>query len=59
MARTYAPSNISRLVELWKADLAKVSVRAASSLADPDTYPNLFPDFSTARKAEEIVKYVC
>jgi hypothetical protein len=29
MARTYAPSKVSEVVALWKADLAKVNKKAA------------------------------
>lgn len=37
---------------------SQVSVRAANSLADPQTYPNLFPDLDWALKAEQIVMCV-
>jgi coatomer subunit beta' len=52
-ARTYLPSQMSRVVRLWRADLAAVSTRAADSLADPADYANLFPDLQWALKAEE------
>jgi hypothetical protein len=58
MARTYLPSHVPRLVDLWKKDLARVNPRAADSLADPASYPNLFPDIQWAIKAEEFAKYV-
>ena len=35
MSRTYAPSKVSNVVELWKADLALVNRKAADALADP------------------------
>mmetsp|Transcript_8761 Transcript_8761/g.27558 ORF Transcript_8761/g.27558 Transcript_8761/m.27558 type:complete len:841 (-) Transcript_8761:1009-3531(-) len=54
LARTYLPSQISRTVEVWRQDLQQVSDRAASALADPQTYPNLFPDLEWAFKVEEI-----
>ena len=57
MARTYLPSHVPRLVDLWKKDLARVNPRAADSLADPVSYPNLFPDIDWALKAEELTKY--
>eukprot|EP01027_Heterolobosea_sp_BB2_P002946 GEZU01004435.1.p1 GENE.GEZU01004435.1~~GEZU01004435.1.p1 ORF type:complete len:992 (-),score=264.33 GEZU01004435.1:172-3147(-) len=56
LARTYAPSQISRIVGMWREDLAKVNKRAAESLADPTEYPNLFPDLIEAYKAEEYSK---
>ena len=34
-ARTYLPSQISRVVELWRAQLGKVNEKAGQSLADP------------------------
>ncbi|GBG77621.1 hypothetical protein CBR_g24067 [Chara braunii] len=56
MARTYAPSMISEVVDLWRHDLMKVNQKAAESLADPSEYPNLFPNFDCALKAEEQFK---
>jgi len=40
-ARTYCPSQVPRVLELWKAKTEKSKVM----LADPVKYPNLFPDF--------------
>ena len=34
-ARTYLPSEISRIVELWREELSKVNEKAGQSLADP------------------------
>merc|ERR1712154_752230 len=45
-ARTYLPSEISRIVELWREQLSKVNERAGQSLADPKDYPNLFPEYN-------------
>ena len=56
MARTYAPSKVSDVVALWKADLAKVNKKAAEALADPLEYKNLFPDFDLALRAEQAVR---
>jgi len=52
MARTYLPSQVPRIVELWRQDLSQVNDKAAASLADPAQYPNLFSDYATALKAE-------
>jgi coatomer subunit beta' len=42
-ARTYAPSQASRVVKLWKADLeAKKKQKIAVGIADPETDPDLF-----------------
>jgi coatomer subunit beta' len=44
-ARTYLPSETSRVVKLWKEELEKNNrPKIAESLADPDNYPNLFPE---------------
>jgi Coatomer WD associated region len=51
-ARTYCPSRCSEMLQLWKADLARVNSRAAASLADPAEYPNLFPDWDVALSVE-------
>merc|ERR1719198_2762459 len=42
-ARTYCPSELSNVVKLWKEDLAAVNQAVADSLADPTSYPDLFP----------------
>lgn len=54
MARTYMPSKISSVLEIWKADLKTVNEKAAEALADPSKYPNLFPDLDIAVKVEQI-----
>ena len=54
LARTYLPSHVSRIVGLWKADLAKTNKKAADSLADPTQYGNLFPDIQEAITAEQV-----
>ena len=35
---------------MWKADLERQNPKAAEALADPDEYPNLFPDLEWALK---------
>ena len=39
-ARTYLPSEISRIVELWREQLSKVNEKAGQSLADPKVSSN-------------------
>jgi len=56
LARTYMPSHVTRIVKMWKKDLATVSQHAADSLADPEEYEDMFPDFQSALKAEEAFK---
>lgn len=56
LARTYLPNHVSRIVQLWKEDLAQTNKKAADSLADPTQYENLFPDLQEAIKAEKMLK---
>jgi len=51
-ARTYVPSQVSEVVELWRNDLKKVNRKAAEALADPAEYANLFPELEEALKKE-------
>jgi coatomer subunit beta' len=52
-ARTYLPSHVTRVVELWRADLKKANLdKVADALADPNEYENLFPRFDVAKLAE-------
>jgi len=53
LARTYMPSYVSHVVQLWRQDLQQVNQRAAESLADPMEYENLFPDLQLAIQAEK------
>jgi len=54
-ARTYLPSQISRVLKLWKVTLGQVNAKAAQSLADPEQYPNLFPGLADALKTEQFL----
>ncbi|XP_043491715.1 coatomer subunit beta' isoform X1 [Polistes fuscatus] len=55
-ARTYAPSKISSIVQLWKEKLSAVSEKAGQSLADPEQYENLFPGYREALKVEQFLR---
>ncbi|DBB15486.1 TPA: hypothetical protein ACH3X3_003709 [Trebouxia sp. C0006] len=52
-ARTYVPSRVSEVVQIWRKELSKINAKAAESLADPGQYSNLFPDLDLALKAEQ------
>lgn len=53
-ARTYLPSKVSAVVELWRASLRKAgNVRIADALADPVAHPHLFPNFEESLAAEK------
>ncbi|EDV98709.1 coatomer subunit beta' [Drosophila grimshawi] len=52
-ARTYLPSQMSRVVELWREELSKVNEKAGQSLADPTQYTNLFPGLGDALRVEQ------
>lgn len=54
-ARTYLPSEIARVLPLWKTELAKVSEKAGQSLADPENYENLFPNFHKSLRAQKVL----
>ena len=51
-ARTYRPSRVPELVRLWQDDLRQVNAKAAESLASPEEYPNLFPDWDAALRID-------
>lgn len=53
LAQTHLPSQMSRVVTLWREQLSKVSEKAGQSLADPAEYENLFPGYAEACRAEE------
>ncbi|XP_013404104.1 coatomer subunit beta' isoform X1 [Lingula anatina] len=55
-ARTYLPSQISRVVQLWREHLSTINKKAAASLADPTEYENLFPGLRDTFKAEQYLK---
>merc|ERR1712192_290084 len=54
-ARTYLPSEISRVVALWRVQLGKVNEKAGQSLADPADYANLFPDYQASLQAQQML----
>lgn len=55
-ARTYLPSQISRVVQLWKLSLSQVNAKASQSLADPAQYDNLFPGLMDSLKTEQFLE---
>ncbi|KAI9522735.1 hypothetical protein NQZ68_033833 [Dissostichus eleginoides] len=59
LARTYLPSQVSRVVKLWRENLAKINQKAAESLADPTEYENLFPGLREAFAAEHYLRESC
>ncbi|CAF1960502.1 unnamed protein product [Rotaria magnacalcarata] len=56
-ARTYLPSQINRIVGLWRDKLKELNMeRAAQTLANPTDYENLFPGFTDTKKTEQFLK---
>ncbi|GAA38251.2 Coatomer subunit beta' [Clonorchis sinensis] len=58
-ARTYLPSHVPEIVELWREWLKKTtksSSKVAQALANPQEYPNLFPGMENALAAEKRMK---
>jgi len=53
MARTYLPSMVPEMVEKWKKALETTSTKAAEAISNPIDYPNLFPDYDNAVRAEK------
>ncbi|KAF9982355.1 hypothetical protein BGZ75_006247 [Mortierella antarctica] len=57
MARTYLPSAVPRVLQLWKESLAASNKdKTAQALADPLEHEDMFPDLQYALAAEEAVK---
>lgn len=54
-ARTYLPSQVPRVVQLWRAQLGKVNAKAGQSLADPAHYQNLFPGYAESLRTEQFL----
>jgi coatomer subunit beta' len=55
--RTYLPSQISRVVGLWREKLKQMNMeRAAQALANPTDYENLFPGLVETYKTEQYLK---
>uniref|UniRef100_A0A0P4W5G6 Beta'-coat protein n=1 Tax=Scylla olivacea TaxID=85551 RepID=A0A0P4W5G6_SCYOL len=52
-ARTYMPSEISRVVEVWKQSAGE---KIAQTLADPSQYDNLFPGIKDALKTQQYLE---
>lgn len=55
-ARTYLPSEVPRIVGLWKESLAQTSKKASESLADPSQYENLFPQMGDSLVAQKYLE---
>ena len=67
-ARTYAPSQVSHIVELWRSNLTQGSGHSsnelssqrlktiAESLANPKDYSNLFPSFEDGIEVEKYLR---
>jgi len=54
-AKTYCPSKITELVELWKNDLQKSHPVASQKIANPMDYPEQFEDLEICKKIEEFI----
>eukprot|EP01083_Nonionella_stella_P056987 149794_1 len=56
VARTYAPSEIDRVVEAWRGDLNSLSPVIAKSITRPADQPGRFPEYQSALEAEQWLK---
>lgn len=55
-ARSYLPSEVSRILKLWKESPKAKNDKSVQALADPIEYENLFPNFDKALKAESYLQ---
>ncbi|XP_077998505.1 coatomer subunit beta'-like [Glandiceps talaboti] len=55
-ARTYMPSKMPQIVDLWKETLAKTDKKKANALADPREYQNLFGGLKDTCYGENYLK---
>lgn len=55
-ARTYVPSKVSQIVNLWREKLTAVNEKAGQSIADPEKYENLFPGYSESLEIENFMR---
>ncbi|KAI8819362.1 coatomer WD associated region-domain-containing protein, partial [Fimicolochytrium jonesii] len=57
LARTFMPSQIEHVVDLWRQDLVKSNkLKIAEAITGPGDHPELFPDLEYALFAEEAFK---
>lgn len=54
-AKTYCPTKIPGLVQLWKEDLQKSHPVASQKIANPLDYPEQFEDLELCMKIEEFI----
>ncbi|XP_023944554.1 coatomer subunit beta' [Bicyclus anynana] len=52
-ARSYIPSKINEVVKLWREAVSATNVKSGQSLADPEKYENLFPEYSESLRLEK------
>ncbi|KAK2704579.1 hypothetical protein QYM36_016841 [Artemia franciscana] len=55
-ARTYLPSEVPRVTQLWKAEQQKTNAKVAQGIADPSEYPNLFPSFEESLRGQKYLE---
>mmetsp|Transcript_66992 Transcript_66992/g.160514 ORF Transcript_66992/g.160514 Transcript_66992/m.160514 type:complete len:983 (-) Transcript_66992:192-3140(-) len=55
-ARSYVPSELPAVVQVWRDDLKTVNQAVADSLANPKDDPDLFPGFQLSLDAEKVFK---
>eukprot|EP00971_Amphidinium_carterae_P266164 5279779-Amphidinium_carterae.1 len=55
-ARSYIPSELPSVVQVWRDDLKVVNQAVADSLANPKDDPDLFPGYQLSLDAEKVFK---
>ncbi|XP_037299736.1 coatomer subunit beta' isoform X1 [Manduca sexta] len=52
-ARSYIPSKMCEIVKLWREAVGATNKKSGQSLADPENYENLFPEFAESLELEQ------
>lgn len=46
--RSYYPSKVPEVVKLWREEVGATNKKSGQSLADPEQYENLFPEYAVS-----------
>ncbi|XP_039763238.1 coatomer subunit beta' isoform X2 [Pararge aegeria] len=57
-ARSYIPSKMNDMVKLWRESISSTNKKSGQSLADPEKYENLFPEYAESLELEKMQRQV-
>ncbi|XP_045784385.1 coatomer subunit beta' isoform X2 [Maniola jurtina] len=57
-ARSYIPSKMTEVVKLWRESVSATNKKSGQSLADPQQYENLFPEYAESLELENFQRSV-